>query len=1145
MLHSTGKREAERRSATVMFADIVGFTTMSEKMDPEDLTSLMNSCFSMMENVIDGFGGVVDKFIGDCVMALFGVPFAAENAAQRAVNTAIELKRCLVRFNNEQDLIVPLDIHIGINTGVVVAGGVGGSKKRDYTVMGETVNIASRLESASVAGQVLVGPDTYSSTRHLFRFKELKDLHIKGKKEIVRIYELLSAQKSIYRKASCRQRSISSQVVGRDSEIAFIENGLKSLFAGKGGIINLIGEAGSGKTRIVLELKNKTIMENFQLLEGSAVSIGKNLRYHLFIDLLRHLLGITEEETESASLGKLRKLLGPLLAKDAEEVVTFAALVMGIKVPEQLTERLNGIEGEAIEILIKKNIRHLLAKLSKKRPLVVLLEDIHWADKSSTDLLESLLDLAATKKIFFINVFRPLYSEFCDKLIKKGRDLWPTLCSDITLQPLSKKACKILISNLLDTDRLLSHVQEKILSAGSGNPFFIEEILRSFIDCGVIVRKNESFQLAGGVNNVTIPQKVSDVLMERIDRLDSPTRDVIRVASVIGKNFFYSIIREVIDSDKDVKKSLEKLKASQFITKHLKKEGVEYGFSHELAREAAYKSILRQTKRAIHLKTAKAIETVFAERLSEFYGMLSYHYGKAGNPENAEAYMLKAGEEALRTGASNEALYYYRKALNIYLVKYGNAADPEKRATLEKNIAFSLYSKGQHAEAAEYYRALLKYHGLTLIENKAIFIVGFLFCFFEFVLNLYLPFIKKRKSASPKDIELIDLYYQMLISLSSFDPKKFFMEAFYFSRLLSKYDLATFKGGAGMFASIGMALSWSAVSFTLSKKILEFVMGSVRKDDARSLLYFEAADLMRCYYTGAWKKGYHKHLVERGLNIGEIMHIAVYISFHGRIMIEQGHYEMAKKLVLKLAYVGNAYSHDFARALKYYLNTILLLKYRKLHAALIEAQEGIVFMLKKDFKQLVVVQYSCKAKIHTLLKNSRAAKRSIDEAGLIKSNVRLLPPYLGNYFLGKSCCELSLLEEMITTGKKTKELGKMTRVSLRNMMKRAGSMACDRTEAFRLMGCYYGLIGRNKKSLKWLQKSVQEGKTLGARPELARAYMHLGLYLLKSPIKKFQDNDTLVKKYLGKAQCLLREMNLEWDMAELKKREILLKNRSA
>jgi len=1140
MTAPAAKNEAERRSATVMFADIVGFTAMSEKMDPEDLTHLMNSCFSMMETVIDRFGGVVDKFIGDCVMALFGVPFAAENAAQRAVNAAIELKKRLASFNDDHGLEAPLGLHVGINTGVVVAGDMGGSIKRDYTVMGETVNIASRLESASAEGQILVGPDTYSSTRHLFRFRELKRLPIKGKKTLLRVYELLSIQKSLHRTAFGKRQRLSSQLVGRDSELAFMENRLGRLLEGKGGIINLVGEAGVGKTRIVLELKNNAILKKFRLIEGRATSIGENLRYHVFVDLLRHLFGINEQETDPSSVRRVIKEIRSLLGQeDAEEAIAFIALVMGLSVSGSHCQQVAEIEGEAIEVLIKKTVRQLLTVMSEKRPLLVILEDIHWADKSSINLLESLLDLSATRPVFFLNMFRPHYSGFCDNLANKGDLLWPGVCSRVKLKPLTEDASKTLIRNLLSTDHLPAHVKEKIVSAGSGNPLFIEEVLKSLIDSAKIKRKNHAFLFEDGANRVSIPPKISDVLMERIDMLDKPTRNVVRTASVIGKRFYVSILKDVSGKGDDIHKSLKKLVACHFLTKKIKKDGEEYSFNHELVREAAYKSILRQTKKEIHLKIAKAIESVFHERLHEFYGMLSYHYGRAGAQELAETYMLKAGEDALKTGASNEAIYYYKKALAIYLEKYGRAADPGKIATLEKNIAFSLFSKGRHTEAAEYYRKVVSYHGLALPENRAFFITGFFFCFLNFALHLYVPLLNTARTASKTEAAQLELFYKRLISLSNVAPKQFFMEVFYFSKRLLTFDLASLKGGAGMAAGISIALSWASVSYALSRRAFFHAARNIRPGDGRSLLYVEVADLIYSYYTGAWEKKYDETIVEQGLRLGEIMYVATYISFQGRIMIEQGRYKKAKKKVSRLAHIGTSFSHDFARALKYYLNTSLLLKYRKLHAALIEAQEGIAFMLKKDFSQLLVVQYSSLAKIHALLKDNGAAKKSIMEASLICSKRPLLPPYLGNYLLGKSFCELSELEDRVLKGNRITKPESNLPLLLKKMLKRTRPIACDRTEAFRLMGCYYDLIGKKRKALAWYRRGVREGNALGARPELARLYMHLGLFQLKHNIDR-KDKVT-TNACIDKALLLFNEMNLEWDLDQIERKMDLLK----
>jgi hypothetical protein len=365
------------------------------------------------------------------------------------------------------------------------------------------------------------------------------------------------------------------------------------------------------------------------------------------------------------------------------------------------------------------------------------------------------------------------------------------------------------------------------------------------------------------------------------------------------------------------------------------------------------------------------------------------------------------------------------------------------------------------------------------------------------------------------------------------------MEVFYFSRRLLKFDLAALKGGAGMAAGISIALSWASVSYALSRRAFFHAARNIRPGDVRSLLYVEVADLIYSYYTGVWEKQYDETIVEQGLRLGEIMYVATYVSFQGRIMIEQGRYKKAKKMVSRLAHIGTSFSHDFARALKYYLNTSLLLKYRKLHAALIEAQEGIAFMLRKDFSQLLVVQYSSLAKIHSLLKDRNAAKKSIMEASLICSSRTLLPPYLGNYLLGKSFCELSELEDRVSKGNRIAEPEKNMSLLLNEMLKRTRSIACDRTEAFRLTGCYYDLIGKKRKALAWYRKGVRVGKALGATPELARLYMHLGLFLLKQNIDR--KDRTMTNDCLEKARFLFNKMNLEWDLAQIERKMDLLK----
>lgn len=325
------KKESERRIATIMFADLSGFTSMSEKMDPEEVTMLMNECFKLMGNIIERNDGRIDKFIGDCVMATFGVPTAIENAPQKAVNTAIEIRNKLKQFNKKKNLSIPLDVHIGINTGNVVAGFVGSDQKQEFTVMGDAVNTASRLEEVSETGQIIVGTDTYKATNDSFDYSTLKPVAVKGKQELVSIYELLSTKAKTERRKISSDRMIHSELVGRDDELSKLELQVLKAVNGEGSIVNMIGEAGIGKSRLIAELKSREVMQRVTVLEGRAISIGRNLSFYPIIEFLKLWAGISEDDSNSTQISKLENLVRGVYPDEADEVVPFVATLMGLK----------------------------------------------------------------------------------------------------------------------------------------------------------------------------------------------------------------------------------------------------------------------------------------------------------------------------------------------------------------------------------------------------------------------------------------------------------------------------------------------------------------------------------------------------------------------------------------------------------------------------------------------------------------------------------------------------------------------------------------------------------------------------------------------------------------------------------------------
>ena len=1136
---TNGTTESERRIATVMFADISGFTAMSEKMDPEQVTCTMNDCFCMMGDCIETHGGTIDKFIGDCVMVLFGVPKALEDAPQKAVNAAIEIRNRLYKFNKDKKLSIPLNIHIGINTGPVVSGMVGSETKQDFTVMGDTVNLASRLEDASQVGQILVGPATYKATKQGFTYKTLPPIALKGKAEPVPVYELLSVKETLYRVQPGADRMISSAMVGRDSELNKLEFQIMKAINGEGSIVNVIGEAGIGKSRLIAELKNSTAIKKVTLLEGRAISMGVNLGYHLIIDLLKNWAQITEEDSEVAAFTKLESAIRNTYPEALGEILPFVATLMGIKLVGRYAERMKGIEGEALEKLILKNVRDLITRGTQRAPLVVILEDLHWSDTSSIELMESLFRLATKERIAFINVFRPGYAETGDRITKTIQENYPDKYTEIALQPLDEKQTETLITNLLNIKGFPHKLKDQIIERAGGNPYFIEEVVRSFIDEGAVVMKEGGFEITDRLANMSIPRTINEVLMARIDRLDLKTRDLVKTASVIGRNFFYRILAEVARTIEDMDSRLDYLEEIQLIRERKRMEELEYLFKHALAQEVAYDSILIQRRKELHKNVADSIEKVFNERLHEFYGMLAYHYSQAEDLDKTEEYLIKAGEESLKSSASSEALHYYQQALELYLGKYGDKADPEKVAMLEKNITLALFNRGLHAESVPYFEKVLTFYGEKVPKNPIYKTLKFIAGFFAFLVSFYLPFIKWKKDPTPKDKEIISLFHKKCQALGTTDPQEFFIQSFYVIKRMSKFDITKIENGTGIMATLSLIFSWAGISFTLGRRVLEFVKDKIDMSDAKSVLMYKCSDSILSFLSGDWldKKECDHNLINLNLRMGEFMFSTSYIWFNNILYIPQGNFSTSQWAVQQLSDISETYDNDFVKVIKFTYNLYLLMRCRKFQEALNEAETGIQFTSKTGFVMHLLALYSHKMKAQFMLGDVSGSKETLELFERIKSQTIIVPLIMGEFLLNKFILELFQLEEAI------KSDDKPTFVIHRTNAYKAGTKALKisdkavplKTEALKLMGVYFWIIEKQGKAIKWWRKTIKEGQRLNDRLELSRTYYEVGKRLLE-PKSKYKELDGIkAEEYLEKAKVMFEEMDLQWDLDELEK----------
>ncbi len=1131
------QKDAERRQTTVLFAKISGYDELQQKMELEEFARTMSHCSDFIAAIAQKHEGTIEKLTGSHLQILFGVPAAIEDAPKKAINTAIELRNKLSQFNQRENLITPLDIHIGINTGMVITSTLGTDEAQQYSVIGDTVNLTSQMMELSEKGQICVGSLTYKYTRNEFEYKRLKLITLKGKKEPVRVYELISKREKIYRAELGTERMIYSEMVGREQELDWLQLHLVKLINGQGSIISVIGEAGIGKSRLIAEFRRKDEINRVTLLEGRALSIGQNLSFHPFIDIFKHWSGIKEEDSENESLKKLEKAIRSIDLESAEEIFPFIATLMGMKLTGKYAERVKGIEGEALERLILKNLRELIIKATGQKPLVLIMEDLHWADLSSVELLESLFRLAGANPIFFINVFRPNYQETSGRILGTIKDRYSSIHAEIVLGSLNEQQSELLVTNLLHVKGIPSKIKTLITKRAEGNPFFIEEVVRSFIDEGVVEIKNGRFRITEKIDSVVIPESINEILMTRIDKLDDETRSLVKVASVIGRNFFYKILTEVTKSIEDIDERLEYLKGIQLILERRRMAEIEYLFKHALVQQAAYESILINQRKLLHLKVAQAIETVFKEKLQEFFGTLALHYSLGEDLDQAENYLIHAGEKSLSSSASSEALHYYQEALNMYLRKCGDTADPEKIAMLEKNIAVAFFNKGQNEEAIEYFNRTLAYYGVKVPKHLIALILKSSIGFLNFVIRLQFQFLMGKKIPTQKEMEIIDLIIKKFSALGVTNPKGMFSEWVVSSRWFTKFDLTKLEYGSGEFAFASCFFSHAGISFKLSKKILEFSKGKINKNDVKSLIQYDLSAGLHNLLSGDWVEDYYdNNLVNQGLSIGEVYNTSTLHVFHGQISLERGSPD-AQWIVDKLSEIADVYDNDYAKEISFRLKTLFLMKYRKLHDALNESEAGIDFMRKTGNRPILLIVYSLKIRIQMLLRDLNGAKDTLRNAEKLISENTFVPFFFVSYLTGRFIFDLYQLEEAIRNGRKS-ELTKKRKYTFKTgkkAVKVSRKASYDRVEIYRMMGIYYWLINKQKKALKWWQKSIQEGKRMGARLELSRTYLEVGKRLLESQSKYNSLDGINAEAYLEKARVVFEELDLHWEIEELEK----------
>ena len=613
----------ERKVLTAVFADVVGSTALAERLDPEDVKLVLGEAIARIVGEVESLGGHVKDLAGDGVLAFFGAPTTREDDAERALRCALRIVGEMEEYAREVRRgwgAEGFGVRVGAATGAVVVGEVGAGSRVEYAAFGDTVNIAARLQSAAEPGSVLADDATHRAVEGLFDWGERLELDLKGKSEAVAAWPVhgVAAEGRTQRGLP----GVETRLVGRSRELGLGREALEALRAGRGGVLVVSGDAGIGKTRLLNELRELAEREGSSWLEGRCVSYGESLPYWPFRDLLRgEWIGAGAEEPELRVRVGLRRRLEQLFDGKADELYPYLGGLLEVALEHEAAARTSELSPEALQWRTFEVVGQLFARLTESAPLVLAFEDLHWADATSVLLLEQLLSLAEEAPVLLVLSLRPERDHGSWALREHAGREFPHLLREIDLGPLGRRleaspakpatpgqeqgADGELLAALVAPATLPAELELRVLEAAEGNPFFLEELVRSLADVGALVRVDEGWRFDHAVE-VEVPPTVEKAILARLDRLSAPARELVTAASALGRTFALPLLEGVLGELPE--DALHELQRLDLLREGRRWPQPEYRFKHALIQEAAYGTMLSDARRDLHRKAAEWLE---------------------------------------------------------------------------------------------------------------------------------------------------------------------------------------------------------------------------------------------------------------------------------------------------------------------------------------------------------------------------------------------------------------------------------------------------------------------------------------------------------------------------------------------------------
>ena len=721
---------ARRKLVTVLFADISGFTALSENMDAEDVANLVNRLWIRADRAIQEHGGHIDKHIGDSVMALWGTEAGREDDAERAIRAALRMQE-IFKENAEH---LSISLKIGINSGLVLLSSIG--TQGEFTAMGDTVNTASRLVASARANEILISHDTYQLVRGVFDVQMQTPIMVKGKSEALQTYVVQRVRPRAFRLGRRGVEGVSTRMVGREAEFHTIQKAVEdSVLHRRVTTVIVKGDAGLGKSRLIYEFEAwlDTHPTDFYLFKGRADEETMSLPYSLLRDVLSERFHIMDSDSQAEARMKLKKGLAAMIGAGSEERAAFIGELLGFDFSESAFVR--GIRNDARQIRDRSfnNIAQFFAELSQDSPIVLLLDDIHWADNGSLELIEYLSKLETNLPLFILCTARPVLNETHPNW---GQDF--PLREIITIKTLDLDASRELVSEILqNVPDLPRELVETVAKNAEGNPFYLEELIKVLIEDGVIVKGEDLWQIVPQrLTQLRVPATLTGVLQARLDRLPSTENEVLERAAVIGRTFWDAAVEAMHGSESaraltgnhDVHSALTALRTKELVFPHQPSTfagAQEFIFKHAILREVTYERVLKARRKLYHRMAADWLIQQSGERIGEYLGLIAQHYELAGDTTQAVEFLERAAEQGLRLSAFNESLSASERALAI--IASSEDKNPAMRARLLLNIgAAHLWLTDYATAKARFEECIALAHSIRdrSLESKALARLG-------------------------------------------------------------------------------------------------------------------------------------------------------------------------------------------------------------------------------------------------------------------------------------------------------------------------------------------------------------------------------------------------------------------------------------